>query len=456
MNGAASHTRARGWRFFVTKPTTWRTDPVPAAIPDRYQLEVRLGRDGDIEEWLATDSSLDRPVLVRSLGPESSIERRRQFVASVGSAARTNHAHLARIFAVAEVEGGAYSVTEWTGGATLADRVAADQPVDLPDFLPNASGLAGALAAMHQAGAVHGRIDTSSISYSGAHPAKLGAFGRPATTDADGDVRALSAALETALTGSPPGGPPPSERVDGVPRALDTILRGGQSGGLTAHALEEALRSAPTPRAPRSDTGPTSRRLLLAALGLTVVAIALVAVGIFLSGGSAPVVPTPTTEQASPTTTELLDPTTTLAIGEVAISQPDTLDPFGGGGENDQLVANLVDDDVSTTWQTERYEDPIGLLKPGVGVSVRVQGTPVRLEMVRLSEGSAIDIYWSEERLEDPSAWQRIVGAHATPGSTTVDLPPRTDGFWLIWLTELASQEDGTFLSSIAELRFEP
>jgi hypothetical protein len=304
--------------------------------------------------------------------------------------------------------------------------------------------------------AVHGRIDTSAISYSGGHLAKLGAFGRTATTDEAGDVRALSAALETALTGSPPGGPPPSERVDGVPRALDTILRGGQSGRLTAHGLEEALRAAPTPRAPRSDTGPTSRRLLLAALGLTVVAIGLVAVGILLSGGSAPVVPTPTSEQQSSTTTEPTDVTTTLAEDDVTATQPGTLDPFGEGGENDQLAANLVDGDISTEWRTERYLDPIGLLKPGVGVTVRVLGTPSLLELVRLSEGSVAEIFWSEERLDDPQGWQRVVGVRATPGSTTVDLPPRTDGFWLIWLTELSSQDDGTFLSSIAELRFDP
>ncbi|HZD22644.1 MAG TPA: protein kinase, partial [Acidimicrobiia bacterium] len=171
---------------------------MPSAIPDRYQLEVRLGRDGDIEEWLATDTSLDRPVLVRSLGPDVSEERRKQFVQSVSDAARISHTHLARVFAVSETVGGAYAVSEWTGGATLADRVGADHPVDLPDFLPNASGLAGALAALHRGGAVHGKIDTSTISYSGAHPAKLGAFGRQAATDADGDVRALAAALETA------------------------------------------------------------------------------------------------------------------------------------------------------------------------------------------------------------------------------------------------------------------
>lgn len=430
---------------------------MPAAIPDRYQLEVRLGRDGDIEEWLATDTSLDRPVLVRSLGPESSLERRRRFVQSVSNAAKATHTHLAKIFAVSEIDGGAYAVSEWTGGATVADRVAADEPIDLPDFLPNASGLSGALAALHESGAVHGRIDTSAVSYSGAHPAKLGAFGREAATDAEGDVRALAATLETALTGSPPGGPPPSERVDGVPKAIDTILRSAQSGRMTAATLEEALRAAPTLRSPTSDTGPTSRRLLLAAVGLTVLAFGLVALGVLLSGGSAPVVPTPTTQVATaPSTSVPREVDTTRPAGSIAVSQPATLDPFGEGGENDRLVGNLIDGDLDTEWQTEHYRDPIGLLKPGVGVTVRVLGTPSRLTLVRLSEGSAVEIYWSDVRLDDPEDWERVAGANALPGSTTFGLPPRRDGFWLVWLTQLAANDDGTYLSSIAELRFEP
>ena len=161
---------------------------MPASIPDRYSLEVRLGRDGDIEEWLATDTSLDRPVLIRSLGPESSEQRRKEFVEAVSGAAKVTHAHLARVFTVATVDGGAYAVSEWTGGATLHDRVTASQPIDLPEFLPNAAGLAGALAALHANGVVHGHIDPSAVSYSAAHPAKLGAFGRPPLTDAEGDV----------------------------------------------------------------------------------------------------------------------------------------------------------------------------------------------------------------------------------------------------------------------------
>jgi hypothetical protein len=31
---------------------------MPPRIPDRYRMNVRLGADGDIEEWLATDENL--------------------------------------------------------------------------------------------------------------------------------------------------------------------------------------------------------------------------------------------------------------------------------------------------------------------------------------------------------------------------------------------------------------
>lgn len=428
---------------------------MPASIPDRYSLEVRLGRDGDIEEWLATDTSLDRPVLIRSLGPESSPERRRQFVDSVSGAAKTSHAHLARVFTVAAVPGGAYAVSEWTGGATLADRVDADRPIDLPDFLPNAAGLAGALAVLHAGGGVHGRIDPSAISYSGAHLAKLGAFGRPQATDADGDVRSLSATLETALTGAPPGGPPPSERVDGVPRAIDAILRSGQSGKLTADELAKALRAAPTPRPPQPESGPTPKRLLMAAIGLVTLAVGLVVVGFFLSGGTALVVPPPTTAATVATTVTSIV-TTTGIPGEVSVSSADSFDPFGEGGENDQLVPNIIDGDIETEWVTERYLDPLPLLKPGVGVTVRVQGTPDQLQLVGLSPSTSFEIYWSTQLLDDLSTWDRVAVATASPSLTSVELPPRADGFWLIWLTDIPPREDGSYQGALAELRFLP
>lgn len=429
---------------------------MPAAIPDRFKLEMRLGRDGDIEEWLASDTSLDRPVLIRSLGPESTRERRREFVTNVSGAAKVSHPHLARVFAVDEVEGGAYSVSEWTGGSTAEDRIRAHQPFELPDFLPNASGLAGALAALHSQDVVHGAIDLTAISYSVAHAARLGAFGRRPVADAGGDVRALAGALETALTGSAPGGPPPSERIDGLPRSIDRILRSGQSGSLTASEMEKAFLAAPTPRVPAPEPRATSRRLITAALGLIVFAVGLIAVGALFSGGSAPIIPSPPTGADAQTSTTDSEVTTTMPASSVGVENVLTFDPFGGGGENDDSVSRLIDEDLGTTWQTERYEDPITSIKPGVGVVLVFRGTPSTLEMVGLTAGTRFDLYWSDVFSTALEQWQRVATAQAPPGATVLDLPPREDGFWLVWLTDLPERTDGAFYSSLAEVRFLP
>ncbi len=429
---------------------------MPPPVSDRYRLEMRLGRDDDIEEWLATDTSLERPVLIRSLGPETDPGRRRQFVGSVSEAAKSSHPHLAKVYAVEEVRGGAYAVCEWTGGASAADRMEAGNPFELEEFLPNASGLAGALATLHSNGGAHGSIDLSAISYSVSHPAKLGAFGRRIHANQQGDVMALADALENALTGSPPGGPPPSESIDGVPRTIDLVLRSAQSGELTADQLEKALLASPTLRPSRPEPLSASRRLLLAAAILVVVAVGLVALG-YVFSGSGPIIP------ISPTATVPLEPTSsstgtssTLPAGPVNVVGVATFDPFGEGGENDDELPNLVDGSTSTGWRTERYQDPLSLQKPGVGISFQLEGRPTRMQLVDLSVGTTFELYWSQDGAADLSTWDRVLGGAAPPGVTFLTLPVRSDGYWLLWLTELPLQGDGTYYAELSEVRFTP
>jgi hypothetical protein len=206
---------------------------------------------------------------------------------------------------------------------------------------------------------------------------------------------------------------------------------------------------------PRPEPRSTSRRLLLAAGILVVLAVALVAIGLLFTSGSpvVPVSPTPTTPGALITTT--VAPTTTLApAAPVEILGASSFDPFGEGGESDTLIPNLFDNDTSSSWRTERYQDPLPLLKPGVGLRFAIEGEPRRLELIALSPGTVFDLYWSPDPDADLPDWERIAGAHAPPGTTSVDLPGRPDGHWLIWMVDLPQQSEGTYYSSMSEVRF--
>lgn len=433
---------------------------MPTSVSDRFRLEVRLGRDGDIEEWLGTDTELDRPVLIRQLGPESSAERRRSFVGAVQQASAVSHLHLTSIYLVEEVEGGAYSVSEWTGGATLEARLAAGDTIEPDEFLTNAAGLASGLAQLHESGVVHGGIDLSAITYTVAHAAKLGSFGRVArgATPHD-DVRSLAEVLEQALTGAPPGSSPPSELIDGLSPEVDQVLRAGRRGTMAARTLAEAFASAPTPRRPQPESTRPSRRLLLVALSLVITAAALVGVGRIFTPEGMPVAPPPATTPedrltATSTTTSIPATTTTVTDSRsVQVGTVGTFDPFGGGDENDDTVDAIVDGDLSTSWRTETYLDPLPLLKEGVGVTVGVTGVPREIELWGLSDGASFEVRWAERQTAELSDYEVIARLVSQPGVTALRLPSRQDGRWLIWFTDLPPL-DGDYVVSLAEVRF--
>lgn len=435
---------------------------MPPPLPDRLKLEVRLGRDADIEEWLATDTSLDRPVLIRFLGAESSLRRRREFVDSVQQASQVSHPHLTSIYMVEEIDDGAYSVSEWAGGATLESRLRSGDTMDPDEFLPNAAGLAAALGALHEAGVVHGGIDLGAITYTVSHPAKLGAFGRHSrgATPHD-DVRSLSEVLEQSLTGAPPGLSPPSELIDGLSTAVDQILRSGRRSALGARALSEAFASAPTPRRPQPESGRPSRRLLMVAAALTVAAAALVGVGRLFTPAGLPIAPPPAPSDSdtppAPTNTTVATTTTTTTVPppDLEVSNPAAFDPFGGGGENDEMAVNLLDNDLSTSWRTEVYLDPLPLLKDGVGVSVDVAGTPRTIELLGLTPGAALEARWSPSGGSELGDFEVIGRFLSQPGTTSIRVPRRTGGTWLIWFTDLPPV-DGDYMLSLAEIRLRP
>jgi serine/threonine protein kinase len=431
---------------------------MPPPLPDRYRLEQRLGRDDDLEEWLAHDTSLDRPVLIRALGPESAQDRREQFLDAMRNVAGVQHMHLAAVYSAAPAEGGAYSVTEWTGGVTMRDRLDGGDPMTPEEFITNAAGLAGALAALHDASVIHGSIDPSAIGFSKAHPAKLGAFGRVPTAMTDSaDVRAMAETLHACLTGDLATSTPPSQLLDGISPTVDDALTDARSGVLDARGLEAALQGAPNAPTPVRREGWTWRWLAPATL-LLLVAGGLIALGLLLANGSnspalfparPPTSTVPATIVPETTTTTGSAPPSTFSLLNVTV-----YDPYGDAAEHDATLSLLTDGDPTTAWRTERYFDPLPLIKDGVGVVFEVAGTPTVINVRAISDGTMYSVLWAQQLPRDFAGWARIAGGTVAGGSISLQVPKRSGGFWLLWLTDLPQQEDGYF-ASIGEVSFE-
>jgi hypothetical protein len=427
---------------------------VPPRLPDRYQLNVRLGRDGDIEEWLATDEQLDRPVLIRFLVPEAGAARRDEFLAVVRAAASANHSHLQRVYAAGESDG-AYSISEWDGAVSIADRIAATETVPVDEFLPNAAGLAAGLAAFHALGGVHGAIDESTIHYSAAHPAKLGGWGRlPAGDDQREDTMSLAAALRTAITGTVNAGVKPSHVAEGLPTEVDGALDAAAGGRLDAAGLANALLAAPYRPRDRTEQ-PFRWRWTLAFAAIVAAIVALAAAGLAIDVDPDSPFFFPATGADRPPSTAAAPPVVVEQPGGFGLQATGAVfDPLGDGVENDELVAAVFDGDPTTAWITEPYSEPLPQIKPGVGIVFEVEGTPSGVQITG-TPATRYQFAWSEIGTE-LGGFEEIGSGTLLDATTRMQLPSRSGGAWLLWIVEVPEAEDGSFQAAISGVRFLP
>ena len=121
-----------------------------------YRLREQLGQGGMGVVYLARDPG-DREVAVKVLrqGVPAEATARQRLAREVDTMRRVHSPYVAEVVD-ADVEGSPpYIVTRYVAGQTLEDVVATDGPLAGPALAALASGLAGALVAIHSAGVVH-------------------------------------------------------------------------------------------------------------------------------------------------------------------------------------------------------------------------------------------------------------------------------------------------------------
>ncbi len=129
-----------------------------------YHIVGEVGRGGMGVVYAAEDARLGRTVALKALTPEYTRDstRRERLVREARAAAALSHPAIATIFALEEIDGNVYIVSELVRGRTLRDELR-DGPLPPAQLQPVLTAIAEALAAAHQRGIVHRDLKPENI-----------------------------------------------------------------------------------------------------------------------------------------------------------------------------------------------------------------------------------------------------------------------------------------------------
>ena len=147
----------------------------PKLLAGKYRLMRRLGSGGMGAAYLARDLRLERDVAVKTLTGES-VSRLMASKPEAWAMATVTHRAVAQIHGIESWRGRPFLVVELLPRGTLADRLRRG-PVPAPRALDIAGLLADALAAVHEAGYLHGDVKPGNVGFASDGSPKLLDFG---------------------------------------------------------------------------------------------------------------------------------------------------------------------------------------------------------------------------------------------------------------------------------------
>jgi hypothetical protein len=218
-------------------------------LPDRYRPISQVAPDeetatGVIRSWRARDRVLNRDVALRVHTPGGPAAR--EWITRALTAGGLATPALSMVYDAAEGTGGdgpggaAYVVNEWLEGQTLGARLAESGPLTEREARALVRRLAEGVAEAHRVGlAVGGLTPEHVVLRTGGLAGLLSV--PAATATVQGDIEALGALLELALTGRGDSGAPPVIASPDLAALVRRARSSDPSAGLSSAAAMVAL-----------------------------------------------------------------------------------------------------------------------------------------------------------------------------------------------------------------------
>ncbi len=171
----------------------------------RYELIRRIARGGMAEVFLAHDQLLDRPVALKVLFPELSIDRAfvERFRREAQSAANLSHPNIVSVYDWGEEDGTYFIVMEFVSGHSLSAVIRQDGSL-LPDRAASiGADVAAALAFAHRNGVIHRDVKPGNVLIDDEGSVKVTDFGIARAKGADEGLTQTGAVMGTATYFSP-------------------------------------------------------------------------------------------------------------------------------------------------------------------------------------------------------------------------------------------------------------
>jgi serine/threonine-protein kinase len=172
---------------------------------NRYEIDLHIARGGMAEVYRARDRLLGRPVALKVLFPELSVDRSfvERFRREAQAAANLSHPNIVPVFDWGEDAGAYYIVMEFVDGQPLSAILRSNGPLPSEKSVPIATDVASALAYAHRRGVVHRDVKPGNILITEDFTVKVTDFGIARALNADDSLTQTGAVMGTATYFSP-------------------------------------------------------------------------------------------------------------------------------------------------------------------------------------------------------------------------------------------------------------